>query len=91
MADGSAPDAVVERAATIPVSGSGTLNTAVSVPLTLNIGEGVEGVALNVKVEVAYQTKQRGTIAVGEVGHTESEAAPQPKKKGLMSRLFGGG
>jgi signal recognition particle receptor subunit beta len=95
--------ASVVRNYTVPVQGPGDHQVSLSLPLGLTVEEGVDGVQLSVRVEVSYLTRGAGEVRVRdlEVGNASNMESPadfsaaddvgEPPKKGLLSRMFGGG
>ncbi len=86
-----------ERSTEIAVSSAGKMETAITLPLTLDVAENVENVKVEVNVKITYSTKSAGKVEVGELttkapsdGGDEKGNAPA-EKKSFMSRLFGGG
>lgn len=89
----------IERTVVLPVEKSGQLSANLSLPLNLTVGANVERVEVTLKVEVSYITKDAALVDVGKITY-DMEKKPQaqsgqsdeePKKKGFLSRLFGGG
>ncbi len=73
----------VQRTLVVPVSGPGTSNVSLNLPLELKVEEGVEAVQVMVQVRVNYLTQGAGQVAVRELtaagpGAPPPEAAPQP-------------
>ncbi len=93
----------VERTVILPIKGPGVTSASVSLPLEFQVGEGVEGVQVNVQVKVTYLTRGAGEVTVKELNSSAAASAAEaddaleldeeelPRKKGFFGRLFGGG
>lgn len=101
----STTSATVERVMVLPVERSGTVSADLALPLTLNVPAGTSKVELSVRVDVSYVAAEGGRVDVGQIRaeppkrpaepapamEREVTLEPEVKKKGLLSRLFGGG
>ena len=105
MADRGYATSEATKMIIIPVERAGTVTADVSLPLSLNVGPNVERIELSVKLEVSYVSKDGTRLDVGQFTldsgrkpAPQRESAPErevllepEKKKGFLSRLFGGG
>lgn len=80
----------------IPVERAGTFTTNLAVPLTLTVPPGVDRLSVSVSVSVTFNQVAGAKAQVSapsapaaEPPASEAQAEP-PKKKGFLSRLFGG-